>query len=362
MEKQASKKGLLKEIFKKFNRKRKEEEIMKKISKISLVCLAVLSLIVVKGVFARDYDLVNEYRREIRLSNERASTQRSITGETRAAEYETGKTITDINGYKVEMEQYIKRTGLEPNQYKLVVLNKRTELPPEEQLTEGYSLKTFNKDLPDNLGDLYGKMNGIGQAPEYYPTDVESRVSNPTGDSWQHDLANGFLYEYATDGSCRVLYEVEKTSVNDIPKIKMERDEFDFHHPGHLSCYLPNPDKLGELLKFYDGKTKVFNMDAAPKEISIKIGNPEANWSETIVFADDTSISHTRHWINDGGTPLTWRELAGEGLNPENWQETISSWNKEHIFGATEFEERTIDIVWSPHSLALEVLNTPPEE
>ncbi len=353
MKKQTSKKGLLKKILKTFNRKRKEEKIMKEISKISLVCLAVLSLIVVKGVFARNYDLVNEYRREIRLSNERASTQRSITGETRTAEYETGKTITDINGYTVQIEQYIERTGLEPNQYKLTVLNYRDDL-----LTEGYSLKTFNKDLPEHLGDLYGKMHGIGQAPEYYPTDVETRTSNPDGDSWQFNLAGGFLWEYAANGSCKVLYETQLTSVNDIPKIKRERTEFDFHYPGFISCYLP--DVSGELVKFYDGATRTFNMDVAP-DISIQIGNPEANWSKTMVFADDTSISHTRHWINDDGEPLTWKKLAGEGLTPENWQEEISSWNKEHVFKATEFEGRTIDIVWSPHSLALEVLNDVPE-
>lgn len=356
MKKQTSKKGLFKEILKKFNRKGKEEEIMKKISKISLICLSVLSLIVVSGVFARDYDLVNEYRREIRLSNERASTQRSITDETRTAEYETGKTIKDINGYEVRMEQYIKRTGLAPNQYKLTVLNYRDTL-----LTEGYSLKTFNKDIPDNLGDLYGKMSGIGQAPEYYHTDVETRVSNPEGDSWQYNLEGGFLYEYATDGSCKVLYRVEQTSVNDIPKIRMEREDYDFHCEGNQSWHLPNSDKSGELLEFYNEKTGVFNMDAAPV-ISFEPGNPEANWSETIVFADNTSISHTRHWINDDGEPLTWRKLAGEGLTHDNWQEEISRWNKEHVFGATEFGGRTIDIVWSPHSLALEVLNTPPKK
>ncbi len=356
MKKQTSKKGLFKEILKKFNRKGKEEEIMKKISKISLVCLAILSLMVVGGVFARDYDLVNEYRKEIRLSNERASTQRSITGETRTAEYETGKTITDVNGYTVQMEQYIERTGLEPNQYKLTVLNYRDDL-----LTEGYSLKTFNKDLPDYLGDLYGKMSGIGQAPEYYHTGVESKVTNPEGDSWQHDLEGGFLYEYATDGSCKVLYKVEQTSVNDIPKIRMEREDYSFHHKGHQSWHLPNPDKSGKLLEFYNEKTGIFNMDAAPKNLSVEIGNPNANWSETIVFADNTSLSHTRHWINDDGEPLTWRKLAGEGLTLDNWQEEISKWNKEHVFGATEFEGRTIDIVWSPHSLALEVLNNPPE-
>jgi hypothetical protein len=328
MKKQISKKGLFKEILKKFNRKGKEEEIMKKISKISLVCLAVLSLIVVGGVFARDYDLVNEYRREIRLSNERASTQRSITGDTRTAEYETGKTITDVNGYRVEMAPYIEK---------------------------GYSLQTFNKDLPDNLGDLYGKMSGIGQAPEYYATDIETRVSNPEGDSWQHDSEGGFLHEYATNGSCRVLYEVEKTSVNDIPKIKVERKDYDFHREGNQTWSVPN--RQGELAILYNGQTGHLDLAILPA-LDIHISGSEAHWSGKLIFVDGTFISHEHYRINDKGEPLTWRKLFGEGLTIENWQEEISQWNNEHILGASEFNGRNIDIVWSPHSLALEVFRT----
>ena len=326
---------------------------MKKITKIGLMCLAVLTLAVSGNALARDYDLVNEYRREVSISDVRSEAQRSLTMDTLAAEYEACKTITDVHGNEVRMEQYIKRADLLPTQYKIFVLNYRGDL-----LTEGYSLKTFNKDLPEDLSDLRGKMSGIGGPPEYYMTEVETQVSNPTGDAWQHDLEGGHPVEIHTDGSCGIYYNEERISVSGsgseefTTKIKMERDGSNFYHIGTRKWYVPNAE--GELAVLYDESTKKWDFTVLPG-IEFYLDGSEAHWSEKLTFKDGTFLSHERYWINDDGEVLSWSKLAGEGLTQDNWQEEISKWNSEHILGASEFENN-IDIVWSPHSLYLEVV------
>lgn len=89
----------------------------------------------------------------------------AAANEIRTAEYQEGKSLTDVNGNRVHLEEYIIRNptdalavGKEDQAFKLVVFNER-----EDRFDYFYYLGIFNKSLPTDLSVL--KRNA-GQAEQ----------------------------------------------------------------------------------------------------------------------------------------------------------------------------------------------------
>ncbi len=62
---------------------------------------------------------------EVRMDMTKEQVQRAAAEEVKLAEYQQGKSIIDVFGNRVRIEEYIVRKNMQPNQFKMVVLNER---------------------------------------------------------------------------------------------------------------------------------------------------------------------------------------------------------------------------------------------
>lgn len=286
-----------------------------------------------------------EYRNEIQQSREREMVQVNKVQEDKVGDFETGKTITDIHGDRVRIEQFILRP--KSNQYQYLVYNTRPK-----RFDTGYFLMTYNKDLPSDLGSIIFQDEVVKERPEYYKTDQEIRMSNGQ-DFVLYQATNGNVYQ---DGltTFKVYYNEEKLTVNNYDKIKITRDDND---PGqNLKGFeiFWFPDANGSLQKCFDTNNTVYDWNVLPGYEN-KVYNPEAHTYERFDFVNNTFYSNNSYWITDDGKIMKWSDLSGQGLTQENWKTEVSKWNNEIVIKATEFGDRDIDLIWSPHSMAIAV-------
>ncbi len=92
--------------------------------------------------------------------------------ESKNADYQTGKSVIDVDGRRVRIEEYITRPAAD--QFKLVSLNER-----DTRFDYFTYTGTFNKNLPEDLSvalkDVGGKLNS---QPDYFLKSYEMLMSN----------------------------------------------------------------------------------------------------------------------------------------------------------------------------------------
>jgi hypothetical protein len=146
-------------------------------------------------------------RREVGLGMSKETVMAAAADEIRRAEYQEGKTMTDINGNRVRLEEYIIRrpadafaAGKEDQSFKFVVLNERSD-----RFDYFYYLGIFNKTLPSDLSvalrDVRGKLNA---EPDYFLDAYEMGQSN-TQDAVLDRASGGHLVKVTFDGSVYTL-------------------------------------------------------------------------------------------------------------------------------------------------------------
>jgi hypothetical protein len=141
-------------------------------------------------------------RREVGLGMSKEQVMAAAAEEMRLAEYQEGKTLIDVNGQRVRLEEYVIRRPKEvlavdqDKAFKLVVLNERAD-----RFDYFYYRGIFNTSLPTDLSvalnDVRGKLN---LAPNYYLTAYETGQSN-TQDSILDSAGGGHLVRVDFDGS-----------------------------------------------------------------------------------------------------------------------------------------------------------------
>jgi hypothetical protein len=121
----------------------------------------------------RESALSRAARHEVGLDMTRNQVIASAAMEQRQADYREQKSLIDVNGNRVRIEEYIVRPA--PDQFKLVVLDKRST-----GLDYFFYQGTFNQTLPADLSvafkDLFGTLGSA--APKYYLTAYEMGQSN----------------------------------------------------------------------------------------------------------------------------------------------------------------------------------------
>lgn len=144
-------------------------------------------------------------RKEVGLDMTREEFQAAVAEEMKLAEYQEGKSLIDVNGLRVRIEEYILRKPKDVTEtdrekaFKFVVLNLR------ETRIDFFTYKgIFNKKLPEDLSIALRNVTGrhIGQEPEYYLRSYEMTQSNFT-DAIKDMADGGHLVEvrYNADGS-----------------------------------------------------------------------------------------------------------------------------------------------------------------
>jgi hypothetical protein len=111
-------------------------------------------------------------KREVGLDMSKEEVQAAAAAEQKNAVYQEGKTMVDVNGNRVRLEEYIIRPA--PDKYKFVVLNER-----QDRFDYFYRLGTFNKALPDDLSAALRQLPGCVGAPcEWWLKSFETGYSN----------------------------------------------------------------------------------------------------------------------------------------------------------------------------------------
>ena len=107
-------------------------------------------------------------QREMALDMSKQQVMAAAVNEIKAAEFQQGKSLIDVFGKRVRLEEYIVRP--QPDQFKLVVLNSR-----QDSFNYFYYLGTFNTTLPTDLtAALRGSTAPSGAAPTYWLTAFET--------------------------------------------------------------------------------------------------------------------------------------------------------------------------------------------
>ena len=140
-------------------------------------------------------------KKEVGLDMTREQIQAAAAEEMKLAEYQEGKSLIDVNGYRVRLEEYILRKPKDvaavdrDKAFKFVVLNTR------ENRFDYFTYKgIFNKTLPDDLSVALRNATGraLGSEPEYYMTSYEMTQSNLT-DAIKDMADGGHLVEVTYD-------------------------------------------------------------------------------------------------------------------------------------------------------------------
>jgi hypothetical protein len=141
------------------------------------------------------------FRHEVGLGMSKEMVMAAAAEEIRAAEYQEGKTLMDVNGNRVRLEEYIIRNPAEvllnPDRaFKLVTLNERAD-----RFDYFYYLGQFNQTLPTDLSvalnDVRGKLN---DRPGYFLENYEMGMSN-TRDSIKDVATGGHVVKVEFDGT-----------------------------------------------------------------------------------------------------------------------------------------------------------------
>ncbi len=161
-----------------------------------------------------DTSLKELARKEVGLDMTRDQIQAAAAEEMKLAEYQEGKSLVDVNGFRVRLEEYILRRPKDVAEadrdkaFKFVVLNTR------ENRFDYFTYKgVFNKTLPADLSVALRNAAGrqIGDAaPEYYLSSYEMAQSNLT-DALKDMADGGHLVKVTYDGTT---YTLQAYNVN----------------------------------------------------------------------------------------------------------------------------------------------------
>ncbi len=343
----------------------------------------------------------NTIRRELGLEMSKESVQAAAASEMKLAEYQEGKTMIDVNGQRVRLEEYIMRPA--PDTFKLVVLNERND-----RLDYFYYRGKFNTTLPEDLGTALRQMNGTlgAAAPDYYLTEYEKGYSN-TRDYVKDNATGGHLVRitYNANGTFTL------TDANDPANTRVVNaadavngaydplsDTFDaarttpldlavynsvtgawqdftagqtFWKPRYNSYehvidgvrkqwYIPSNASANILTADLEGHWIYPGLDGAGNTIYGEWGtaSSEASYPDpnllhqriNFTYRDNTFERYDTCIIDDEGK-IARRAEFGALLTGSGYKDALLKWNYEQVITATEFGGRKIDLVVEPKIL-----------
>lgn len=353
-------------------------------------------------------------RHEVGLGMSKERVMAAAANEIRQAEYQEGKTLTDVNGNRVRLEEYIIRrpsdavaAGKEDQAFKLVVLNER-----DNRFDYFYYLGIFNQTLPPDLSVAFNDMRGkLNLKPTYFLDSYEMGQSN-TIDSVLDTSFGGHLVRITFDGTSYTLASDDDDSITrTVPADEvLESDAGVFH-----KVYDPVGDRFttisdeqfqsgGGQGAVYDGLTDSFrpfsvgdtywrtafntyshqlespgygrvvkqsyergtgittvlarHLDTVPGAedptffaiTETPAGSNTLHNRLTVFYADETVETVNTFILSDEGTIGSRDAFAGL-VTGTDFKNELLKWNYQQIIEATEFQGRKIDLVVEPKIL-----------
>jgi hypothetical protein len=326
-------------------------------------------------------------RREVGLQMNKEEVQAAAALESKSAVFKEGKSIIDVNGERVRIEEYIVRP--KPTEFKLVVLDERVN-----RFDYFYYHGVFNTTLPQDISIALRMLPGcIGSACPYFLTRYDTARSN-TIDNMLEVANGGHQIDVNNDG-------VANDAVT---------AAFDAKMNAFVGLSVPNPGGAGNQSFFqtlFDYNTLTFNgvphggwvattpaqaiagggagilnmgngatginsgailtdidnpgSQASPATLTT-VQNPpgcappnctytEPGLEHGVIFAANgagtTWEKYDSYIISDDGKVATQTDFSGI-TSGTGFKQTLLKWNFETIVTASEFNGRKIDLVVEP--------------
>jgi len=300
-------------------------------------------------------------KREMNFEISRGQIQAQAQRELRLADYQQGKTLIDVSGHVVRVEQYIIQPA--PDQVKMVVLDQR-----QNSLNYFYYLGTFNTNLPSDISLALRELPGTPDVPPaYYLTGYHSVWSNGT-DSVQEITSGGHLvnlnnnssgdtgeavtayfdpltssYKTVASGEAfyGTLFDNEGLYVDGALKSGWSGSGIETYHTGYGS-YSPtlatNTDPItGATLSASLPGVTTSSTFPDPGQIHQTIYNS---------YTDGTFLKFDNYIINNQGDIAS--NSAFGSTSGTSFTRNLLNYNFEQVITASEFHGRSIDLVVSP--------------
>ena len=310
-------------------------------------------------------------RTELALDMSKEQVMAAASEEIKLAEYQQGKSMIDVFGQRVRLEQYIVRPR--DDQFKLVVLNERAD-----RFDYFYYKGTFNTSLPTDLSAALGQLGGCAGAQcQYYLTSYETGRSNLTDkveerawDGHQVDVnanavTNDDISSYF-DSSLNAHAAVTGSywqTLFDNYYIKYNGVTFNSWEPN--TGVTPYNGTLGTGIQAYfkdDGTQR----DALHKYIGDNGALGTSVPGQNSDRSPDGSVLHDKirltygtgtYWeqydnyiVDDTGRVASLGDFSGNRAGA-NYKETLLKWNFEQVVTCSLFGGRKIDLVIEPKTL-----------
>lgn len=293
-------------------------------------------------------------KREIGLEMSKEEVQAAAALEAKAAVYQQGKAIIDVNGNRVRIEEYIVRPR--PDQFKLVVLNERAD-----RFDYFYYKGTFNTTLPEDLSVALRQLPGcIGAACQYFMTDYETARSN-TIDNMLEVASGGHQVDvnnngYAADAVSAAYDPATDRYVALAPGTPFYKTLFDnyrltFNGVEHARWA---PVSGTGILNTSNAQVNYTNTTVVQNPPSC--GPPDCTYTESgvlhqVVYAKNADGSiwekYDSYVISDEGKIAKTADFAGITSGTQ-YKQTLLKWNFQTIVTASEFNGRKIDLAVEP--------------
>jgi len=316
----------------------------------------------------------HEVQREVFLGMSREAVQASAAREARLAEYQEGKTLIDVNGQRVRLEEYVVRPA--PDTFKLVALNERAA-----NLNFFTYAAQFNQTLPTDLRLATRFLNGTdGTAPSYFVVNYQTTRSN-TIDSIQEFGSGGHLVSSVLTADQTVYDPVTnlfhtvtagsslwKTLFDNYSYVVDGREKFGWQPAagsgitsydyvaggintrilgGGASCGAAGCATAGPVTC----TSSTCEAAARPGVTSTPDGTAVLHDQAAITYAGDgTSETYDFYVIGDDGHKATAADFGGI-INGEQYHNTLLKFNFEQVITSSEFHGRKIDLVVEPKIL-----------
>lgn len=287
--------------------------------------------------------------KEVGLAMSKEAVLAAAAEEIKLAEYQQGKSLIDVFGNRVQLEEYVMRPA--PDQFKLVVLNKR-----ESRLDYFFYKGTFNTTLPADLNLALRQLGGTPQSPTWYLTASQTGRSNTIDtveeNSWGGHPVNvnanadpddnvASYFDSATDNYVTVTGAFYKTLF----------DNYSIKYNG-TETYAWAP--VAPNVQSYLSSAITTTIFGGSANYNIEPSFPDGTYlhnriRETYGTGDDFTQYDNYIIDNEGNTAGIW-DFAGVTSGPQ-YKEALLKWNFQQVITSSFFGGRKIDLVVEPKIL-----------
>jgi len=298
-------------------------------------------------------------QREMALTMSKEQVMAAAVNEIKTAEFQQGKSLIDVFGKRVRLEEYIVRP--QPDQFKLVVLNSRAD-----RFDYFYYLGTFNTTLPSDLTVALRQINGtVGTAPTYWLTAFQTGRSN-TQDSVVEMANGGHPVDINNNGvasdAVTQWFDPSQNKYVDVTGKSVYMTLFDNYGlyvngglkygwtGSNITSYASTAGQI-TLASTNDPITGAALAQSLPAR-SVSTTFPDSSQIHQIIYesySDGTFTQWDNYIIDDQGKIATTADFAATAGT--TYDQTLLKFNYEQVVTASEFQGRKIDLVVEPKIL-----------